>query len=380
MNQATRTQNGSTEAGTLHMALELSRKTWKLAFSDGTARPARVVSVPGRELGEVREQIARAKQRFELPAEAVVRSCYEAGRDGFWVHRALGTLGVENLVVDPASIEVNRRRRRAKTDRLDALKLVTQLVRHHRGERVWSVVRVPEVEDEDARHLHRELQVLKAQRRNHRMRIQSLLFTQGIDLRVGRGFLEQLPKLQRWDGAELSEMLRARLVREHHRLQQVEEQIRELEATRQALLESARTKSIQRAQLLAQLCGIGISSSWVFVMEFFGWRRFRNRREVAAAAGLTPTPFSSGDSPWEQGISKAGNPRVWALMIEIAWSWLRYQPESELSRWFCRRFAHGSGRMRRVGIVAMARRLLVDLWRFVELGVVPDGARIKTVP
>jgi transposase len=371
--------DNSAEDKCLHVALELSKRTWKLAFSDGSARPPRMVTLPARELDRLQVEVTKAKDRFGLPAAAAVRSCYEAGRDGFWVHRALGQIGFENVVVDPASIEVNRRHRRAKTDRLDAVKLVAQLIRHHRGERVWSVVRVPPVADEDARNLHRELEVLKTEHRNHRMRIQSLLFTQGIDRKAGRKFLEVLPSLRQWEGQELPPFLQARLVREYERLRQVAEQIRELEKERQVLLESSHSKRIEKARFMAQLCGIGTTSSWLFVMEFFGWRRFNNRREVAAAAGLTPTPYQSGDSPREQGISKAGNPRVRALMIEIAWCWLRHQPDSKLSRWFSERFRTGGGRLRRVGIVALARRLLIDLWRFVEFGVIPEGARLKTV-
>jgi transposase len=369
----------TTRTPVLYLSLELSKKSWKLAFSDGSVRRPRVVTVPARDWDRFEQEVEKAKKRFGLGGEALVRSCYEAGRDGFWIHRALLHRGIENLVVDPASIEVDRRKRRAKTDRLDALKLVAQLIRHHREERVWSVVRVPDVSDEDARHLHRDLDVLKAERRNHRIRIQSLLFTHGIDLKVGRKFLGALPRLRQWDGQPLPASLQARLVREHQRLQAVQEQIRELEKERKALLATSGTKSVEQAKLMAQLCGIGTTSSWVFAMELFSWRQFRNRRQVAAAVGLTPTPYQSGDSPREQGISKAGNPRVRTMMIEIAWSWLRYQPDSKLSKWFWERFGKGSARQRRVGIVALARRLLIDLWRLVEFGVVPDGARFKTM-
>lgn len=379
MAQATRKTQDNSDGKALYVALELSKKSWKLAFSDGSARRPRVVTVPARDWDRFEQEIEKAKKRFGLGGEAPVRSCYEAGRDGFWIHRTLLHRGIENIVVDPASIEVDRRKRRAKTDRLDALKLVAQLIRHHRGERVWSVVRVPDVSDEDARHLHRDLDVLKAERRAHRMRIQSLLFTHGIDLKVGRKFLGALPGLRQWDGQPLPASLQARLVREHQRLQAVQEQIRELEKERKALLATSGTKSAEQAKLMAQLCGIGPTSSWVFAMELFGWRQFRNRRQVAAAVGLTPTPYQSGDSPREQGISKAGNPRVRTMMIEIAWSWLRFQPDSKLSKWFWERFGKGSARQRRVGIVALARRLLIDLWRLVEFGVVPDGARLKTV-
>lgn len=379
MTQATRKTQDSAEDKALNMSLELSKKSWKLAFSDGSARPPRVVAVPARDWSLLEGEVAKAKDRFGLASEVPVRSCYEAGRDGFWIHRVLVHRGIENIVVDPASIEVNRRSRRAKTDRLDALKLVAQLIRHHRGERVWSVVRVPDVSDEDARHLHRDLDVLKAERRAHRMRIQSLLFTHGIDQKVGRKFLEALPRLRQWDGQPLPTSLQARLVREYQRLQTGGEQIREIEQERKALLATSRTKSVEQARRMAQLCGIGTTSSWVFGMEFFGWRQFANRREVGAAAGLTPTPHQSGDSLGEQGISKAGNPRVRTMMIEIAWSWLRYQPDSKLSQWFWERFGKGSSRQRRVGIVALARRLLIDLWRLLEFGVVPEGARLKTV-
>ena len=379
MAQATRKTQDSAEDKALNMSMELSKKSWKLAFSDGSARPPRVVAVPARDWSLLEEEVAKAKERFGLASEVPVQSCYEAGRDGFWIHRVLLHRGIENIVVDPASIEVNRRSRRAKTDRLDAVKLVMQLIRHHRGERAWSVVRVPDVSDEDARHLHRDLDVLKAERRAHRMRIQSLLFTHGIDLKVGRKFLEALPGLRQWDGQQLPASLQARLVREYQRLQAVGEQIRELEKERKALLATSQTKPVEQAKLMAQLCGIGPTSSWVFVMEFFGWRQFANRREVGAAAGLTPTPHQSGDTSTDQGISKAGNPRVRTMMVEIAWSWLRYQPDSKLSKWFWERFGKGSARQRRVGIVALARRLLIDLWRLLEFGVVPEGARFKTV-
>jgi transposase len=379
MSQATRTAQDSSETRILSVSLELSKRSWKLAFSDGSARRPRVVTVPARDWERFAGETEKAKKRLGLPSDSPVRSCYEAGRDGFWIHRSLVSRGIDSLVVDPASIEVNRRYRRAKTDRLDAEKLVTQLIRHHRGEKVWSVVRVPEVRDEDARHLHRELAVLRSERGKHRMRIQSLLFTHGIDLKVGRRFLEILPGLRQWDGKPLPPSLHARLVREHERLRVVEDQIRELEKERRDLLQTSRATSVEKARLMAQLCGVGTRSSWMFAMELFGWRQYRNRREVAGSVGLTPTPYQSGDSPREQGISKAGNPRVRTMLVEIAWSWLRYQPQSKLSLWYQRRFGPGNARQRRVGIVALARRLLIDLWRLVEFGVVPEGARFKTV-
>ena len=362
----------------LYVALELSKKTWKLAIGDGSARPPRVTSIAAGDFGALRSHLERARKRFEVDEQGPVRCCYEAGRDGFWIHRALGAVGIDNVVVDSASIEVSRRKRQAKTDRLDALALLGLLVRHHRGERPWRVVHVPTAEQEDARQLHRELERLKGERRRHRVRIQSLLFAQGVDLSVGRDFLEQVQAVRLWNEEPLPAALRAAIEREHMRLLLVQSQIAELEQRRKELLESTRDKTLQQVQLLSQLRGIGVHSAWVFMLEFFGWRDFRNRKQVGAAAGLTPSPHQSGSSERSQGISKAGNVRIRALVIELAWGWLRHQPDSELSKWFQRRFGAGGGRMRRIGIVAMARRLLVDLWKFVEHGVVPDGARLKT--
>ena len=377
MTQTTRQSQDTTEGHALYVALELSKSSWKLGFSDGGMRRPRVITVAARAWTEFDAAVTKAKARFA--PDAAMRSCCEAGRDGFWIHRALAARGVSNVVVDAASLEVNRRRRRAKTDRLDAVKLVAQLVRHHRGERVWSVVRGPAVADEAARHLHRDLEVLKSERRAHRTRIKALLFTHGLDEPIGRTFLTTLPTLRQWDGAPLPTALHARLVREYERLQLVMRQVRALEQERETLLETAQTKAVEQARAMARLCGIGPTSSWLFAMEFFGWREFANRREVAGAAGLTPTPYTSGAALHEQGISKAGNKWVRTMMIEIAWSWLRYQRDSALAQWFQARFGTGSARQRRVGIVALARRLLIALWRLVECGVIPEGARLKAV-
>lgn len=378
MNQVARQEQCIEDRRDLHVAFELSKSNWKLAFSDGTHRPPRVVNVVARDLDGVLVQVDKARLNFGLGTEVPVHSCYEAGRDGFWLHRFLESQGIHSYVVDAASIEVNRRKRRAKTDRLDAVKLVSQLVRFVNGERrVWSVVRAPDVEDEDARQLHRDLDQLKKERRQHRTRIQSLLFAQGIDMKVTRGLPVLVDKYRLWDGSALPTLVRQRILREYRRLELVEEQLRELEKQRRELLKQGGTEQVEQVKLMAGLRGIGITSAWVFVMEFFGWRQFNNRRQVAGAAGLTPTPYQSGGDPREQGISKSGNKRVRSLAVEIAWSWLRHQPESKLTKWYMERFAGGGARMRRIGIVAVARRLLVDLWRFVEYGVVPDGALMK---
>jgi len=376
MNAATFRDEDNAVEPVLYIAMELSNKQWKLVLGDGVKR--RRVTIEAGHLAQLGEAITKAKEKFCLPGDARVLSCYEAGRDGFWLHRYLLSVGIQNQVVDSSSIEVNRRQRRAKTDRLDGDKLLTMLMRYCGGERdLWRVVQVPSVEEEDARQLHRELERLKKERTGHRSRLQGLLVAQGIRLKPCRDFLERLEKLSLWDGRALPADLKGELEREYQRLVMVDEQLCALQKVQDERLEKAETGALRQVVQLMTLCGIGKTSAWVFVMEFFGWRRFRNRREVGALAGLTGTPYDSGDSQRDQGISKAGNRRVRTLSIEIAWSWLRYQPESQLSRWFQERFAGGGKRMRRVGIVALARRLLVALWRYLEHGVVPEGAQLK---
>ena len=366
-------------AGVLYLAFELSHKKWKLGFSDGKGPQVREVTIKSGDLEACRQEIQKAKRRFGLEETAVVRSCYEAGREGFWLHRALEEMGIENSVVDASSIEVNRRQRRAKTDRMDVVKLVRQLVRYWRGEQdVWSVVRVPSPEAEDWRQPHRSLEVLKEERKQHRVRIQSLLFTQGIDVKVGPKFLEKLERLRCWNQEPIAAQMKQRIQDEYHRLQLVEVQIREMKAKQAEQMRAEQQNvALEKVRRLQQLMGIGLGSSWIFVMELFGWRQFQNRRELAAAVGLTPTPYNSGDSAREQGISRSGNRRIRQLLIEIAWAWLRFQPNSKLSRWYNERFAKGGKRMRRIGIVALARRLIIDLWRYVESGIVPEGALLK---
>jgi transposase len=245
--------------------------------------------------------------------------------------------------------------------------------------KVWSVVRVPSVEQEDARHVHRELETLKEERTMHRNRMRSLVKLHGIELGnpSRKDFAVYIEAIRLWDGTTVAGELRARLIREHERLRSVEEQIKALEKEQQERVGQAHTDSDRRVGQLMSLCGIGITSAWIFEKEFFGWRSFGNRRQVGACAGLTPTPYDSGQRRREQGISKAGNRRIRKLIIEIAWSWLRYQPNSELSRWFNERFADGGKRMRRIGIVALARKLLIALWRYRTHGLIPEGARLK---
>ena len=361
----------------LYLALELSKKSWKLGFSDGRSVRARIRSIEARDLQALAAEIGQAKAHFGLAATEATVSCYEAGREGFWIDRALSKNGIGNIIVDSSSIDVQRRKR-AKTDRLDAESLVRKLVRYHNGEQdVWSVVRVPSVEAEDARQLHREIGVLQREQQQHRMRIQSLLFLHGIVATVNAKLVRDLDHVRCWDGQPLPADLRERIRREYARCEVVQQQLRTIRKEQEMRLKKTHTPAMERIRLLQQLCGIAMTSSWMFVMELFGWRQFRNRRELAGALGLTPMPYQSGDMAHDQGISRAGNRRVRAMAVEIAWSWLRFQPGSALSQWYQRRFGSGGKRMRRIGIVAMARRLMIDLWRYLEQGIVPAGAVMK---
>lgn len=265
-----------------------------------------------------------------------------------------------------------------KTDRLDVHKLVTMLIRYDEGERkVWSVVRVPSLEAEENRQLHRELEELKRERTRLTNRIKGLLAGHGIRLEVGRGFSQKLSEARMWDGSPVPLAIRCRVTREWARVELINQQIGELEADRLELVKEWDSPEAEKVRRLMQLRGIGINFSWLLVMELFGWRCFQNRRQVGALAGLTPTPYQSGASQREAGISKAGSKWVRGMAIELAWAWVRFQPDSELARWYRQRYGSGGSRQRRVGIVAVARRLLVDLWRYLEWGLVPAGAALK---
>ena len=362
----------------LYMALELSDKTWRLGFSNG--EKIRQVTLHAGDLGALSTQINLAKEKLKLEKGCPVRSCYEAGRDGFWIHRHLVEQGISNVVIDSASIEVNRRQRRAKTDSVDVQSLIRLLLRYWGGEKkVMSIVRVPSVEAEDQRRLHRERERLLKERGSHSARIKALLIAHGVRLKsIKSDFIEQLKRLKSATGADLGEELKAELAREYQRYQLVVEQVKGLEKQQKVRTEQAQTKGVQQIKQLMQLKGVGWQSSWILSMEFFAWRGFKNQRELGACAGLTPTPYSSGQSQREQGISKAGNRRIRSLMVELSWLWLRYQPESHLSQWYEQRYAQGGKRMRRIGIVALARKLLIALWRYLEDGLIPSGAVLKS--
>jgi len=358
----------------LYMSFELSDKLWKVTASDGVRGPSRYTVEAG-DTAAVAECVRKAKQRCKLEPPAEVRSCYEAGRDGWWLHRWLIGQGIDNIVVDSSSIEVNRRARRAKTDRLDGDKLLVMLLRHHAGERVWSVLHEPTAADEDARRAHRELERLMHERIAHTNRIGALLVLHNLRPQLIIGGRDWAAWWER-HGPQVPPMLRAEIERENARLALVRQHIRTLEAARHQELADGKQPLVAQ---LTQLRAIGPKGAWVLVKELFGWRRFANRRELAGCLGLVPTPYASGDSQIDQGISKAGNRRARTLLVELAWSWLRLQPGSTLSQWFNRRFAAAGKRMRRVGIVALARRLAIALWRYLEHGEIPAGAVLKPV-
>ncbi|MHC4134272.1 MAG: IS110 family RNA-guided transposase [Planctomycetota bacterium] len=376
MEKATLDTQVSTGEVRLHLALELSKRTWVLGFSDG--KGLRIVELASECWGGLGVEIARAKKRFGLPEETPVVSCYEAGQDGFWIHRLLESLGVTNVVVEPASIEVDRRARRRKTDRVDVKKLLSLLVRYAAGERgVWRVARVPSPEEEDARRPHRERERLVKERTAHRARIKSLLALHGSKLAAGRRFLERLDQVRCWDGHPLPEHLKQELLREHRRLTWVQEQIAEIEREQSERAAVGQTTFDRKVRHLVSLRGVGVRGASVLVAEFFGWRQFRNRRQVGALAGMAGTPYRSGEMDRDQGIDRAGNRRIRTLMVELAWGWLRWQPQSARAKWYRQRTGPGR-RMRRIMIVALARQLLVDLWHFVEHGVVPKDAVLST--
>ncbi len=384
---ATRVSQGSTTpviVPTLYIAFELGDSSWKLAATTGPGQAPRLRTVPARALDDTLRELTRAKTRFHLAADTPVVSCYEAGRDGFWLHHALTAHGVRNHVVDSSSIEVNRRRRRTKSDRLDARKLATMLMRYAEGERpVWHVVRVPSSAAEDDRQFHREFKTAQRERLAAITRVESLLITQGLALRLtGRESVATVQTvvgaLRRWDATPVPPALAARLVREWGQVVALTTQLTALERERRRLLKHGVSPALTQVRRLMQLRGVGVATAWIYVMELFAWRTFRNRREVGALTGLAPTADRSGSARRrELGMNKAGNRWVRSVAIEGAWAWLRYQPQSELSQWFGRRFAGGGSRIRRIGIVAVARKLLVALEVYLRTGTVPAGATVR---
>lgn len=362
-------------ANGLFVACELALDKWLLAFATQPAQKPRFRSIPARDIPRLLEEISKAKKRFGLPEQAPVFTCYEAGRDGFWLHRCLGQHRIHNIIVDSASIQVDRRARRRKDDGIDAGQLVSLLLRYHHGERkVCSVINVPAPRDEDRRHLHRGLKELQQQRTECSNRIKGLLFSQGIDAKVDKNFAERLGQLRDWEGKAVPAGMQQRLLQEFAVWQTVHEQIQQLEEQQLQQLDKGKGAHLQQMRLLLRLKGIGKRTAWVLVLELFSWRQIRNGKELGALVGLAPVPYRSGQSDREQGLSKAGNRQVRSLMVELAWLWRRYQPHSQLSQWYEKRFAKGNRRARKSGICALARKLLIALWRWACKGEWPEGA------
>ena len=366
------------------IAIELSKASWVVGVQTPLSNKTSQYRLTAGDWKSLLKLIERIRQQVgrELGRAVEVISCYEAGYDGFWLHRLLEAHGVRNHVLDPASLLVNRRARRAKTDRIDVERMLRALGRYLRGEPdACSVVRVPSVEQEDARRLHRERHRLIQERVQHVNRIKGLCATQGIydyePLRSDRK--AQFEGLRTGDGRALPARLKAEIIRELQRLELVLKMIAEIEAERDAIITEAAPRHLNAGKIkaLANLRSIGPEFSTTLVGEVF-YRSFTNQRQIGSYVGLAPSPFSSGSTDRDQGISKAGNPKARSTMIELAWMWLRYQPDSTLSIAFRQRVGDRKGRVRRIAIVALARKLLVALWRYLETGLVPAGAVFKT--
>jgi transposase len=370
-----------TQFGAIFVSLELSRSNWLItSLSPGKGEKMSKHSVPAGDIAELLKLFSELKSKAETRTgqSYPIVTIQEAGLDGFWIHRVLEQEGVESHVVDPASIAKPRRRRQAKTDRLDGETLLRALLAYKRGEpRVCAMVVAPTPEEEDRRRLCRERGALIAERIRHVNRIKGLLFAQGIAdyAPLRRNRRARLEGLRTGDGRVLPPRLKAQISRELDRLELLLEQIKQVEAEQDALLVAARNaaEAKQPVAMLLALKGIGANFAGVLWLEAF-YRRFANRRQLAAYAGLAATPWRSGGIEHEQGVSKAGNPRLRTTMIQLAWLWLRHQGQSALARWFK---AH-SQRGRKSAIVALARKLLVALWKYVAHGVVIEGAMMKS--
>jgi len=371
-----------TDLGAIFISLELSRSSWLVtSLSPGSGEKMSKYAVRGSDVAGLLERFAQLREKARARTGRVFSFVViqEAGLDGFWIDRVLQNEGIESLVVDPASIATSRRRRRAKTDRIDGETLVRVLLAYKRGEpRVCAMVKAPTPEEEDSRRLFCLSKVLTAERVLHVNRIKGLLFCQGISgyepLRRDRR--ERLEELRTGDGRPLPEHLKAQVDRELDRLELLLKQIKTVEGERDALLAAAQTAMPAPAAMLLDIKGIGSEFAAVLWSEGL-FRHFDNRRQLAAYAGLAPTPWQSGAVDREQGVSKAGNPRLRTTLIQLAWLWLRNQPQSALTIWFHERVRRNGGRLRKTTIVALARKLLVALWKYVTTGVVIEGATMK---
>lgn len=369
------THHAESNAATLYVAFELSTKEWWLTMSSGASAKPRRRRIGVGDRAALVEALVTAKTAFQVPADAPVRSCYEAGRDGFWPHRLLTAHGVENLVVDSSSIEVSRRAKHTKTDRLDGAKLLRLLLRHWGGEReMWQVVHVPSPAIEDRRHANRTRTTLQIERTRYRNRIHALLILHGTRLPIDRTLPTRLPDAVDWAGQRLPAGVQARIRAMWTLLAAVE--------TARAGARRAETRAITQApaadhaRTLTRLRGVAARSATVLADELFT-RELHNRREIGALTGLVSAPYQSGMRHVDQGLTRGGLPHVRHIAVQLAWAWLRYQPTSALSQWYHRCFGGRGVVAQRIGIVALARRLMIALWWYVHAGTVPEGALLK---
>jgi transposase len=367
--------------GTIFVAIELSQKTWLVTLHSPDRDRMSRHKLEGGDHSGLLELIEKVRRRAAEKLGSVPRvvSCYEAGYDGFWLHRLLEAAGILNFVFDPASIAVEQRSRRAKTDRIDGELLLRTLMAYLRGEpRVVRIVRVPSLAQEDARRSSRERDRLVKEQTAHTNRIKALLRLAGMAVGSPRrgNWLHWLAQQRDWQGQPLSPHLLAEVTREHGRLVLVRKQLAALEQAEAAQASAVPAVMAKRRDLLQRLKALGPAFATTLTNEVF-YKDFRNRRQVGAYCGLAPSPWQSGGIDREQGISKAGNPRARLKAIELAWLWLRHQADSELSRWFRTRTANAGKRARRIAIVALARKLIVALWRYLTTGLVPAGATMK---
>ena len=371
----------SVDYATVYVAFELSKAKWMLGVVLPGVKKLSRYTIPGGDVAALAARLAEWRRKAALGGKPVrMLSCYEAGFDGHWLHRWLTDQGVINHEIDPSSIEVSRRARRAKTDRIDLERMMRALLDLLRGEpQACRVVHVPSVEDEDRKRRSRARERLLKERTAHTNRIKGLLHGQGIRdaFPLKPGFVKSLESVRTGDGRLLPSGLKQEIVYEHERLSLVNKQLALLEASSKAERRTAAPGSAEaRIVQLATLKGIGPVGGQRLVHEVF-YRDFDNRRQVGSYIGLTGTPYNSGNSVREQGIGKAGNRRARETVIEIAWLWLSHQPDSELSNWFRKRVGDIKGRIRRIAIVAMARKLMVALWRYLKTGVVPTGTVLR---
>jgi transposase len=371
------------DLGAIFVSMELSRSIWLItSLSPGKGEKMSKRQLRAGDTGGLFEVFRKLQDdvRVRTGRDCPIVTIQEAGLDGFWIHRVLRTEGIESHIVDPASVAISRRHRRAKTDGIDGEALLRVLMAYKRGEpRVCSMLRVPAPDEEDRRRIGRERKILTAERISHVNRIKGLLFSQGISdyEPLPRDRRQRLEALRTGDGCALAPQMKAQIERELDRLELVLAQIRSVEKARDAQAQQSSPEPAPINMLLG-IRGIGAEFADVLWSECL-FRHFDNRRQVASYAGLAPTPWQSGSISREQGVSKAGNPRLRTTLIQLSWLWLQHQPTSELSRWFKDRVLRNGVRTKKSAIVAMARKLLVALWKYVSFGVLIEGAVMSKI-